>query len=155
MITSVDFICRAFFEDRYPRPWEAAISIGDHDQKPPGVLHGYRHALRLQFLDVEPEECRKHDIPHEKTFQSKQAMKVAAFIRTLHDLPDKIDVVVHCEAGISRSAAVASAVEAYSRCDRKERDACYANKHVVRLLENELGVQISIPNPPAQDDEAP
>lgn len=155
MIQIVDFISRATFESRMSKPNEAVISIGDHDQPAPLVLSNYSHGLRQQFLDIEPEDAWRHGLRCELAFQLAQATELAGFIRMLHGLPQKIDCIVHCEAGVSRSAAIALAIEAYANCDRVDRDACYANPHVVRLLSRELGVAIEIPPQPEVDSQVP
>lgn len=148
MISSVDFLSRWFFESRQPSAGEAAISIGDPDQDAPPVLGQYGdRALRVQFLDIEPEDNWKHGIDIRHCLTLEQAEQIAAFLRRIHESEDRIDLVVHCEAGVSRSAAVALAAVAYARCGRRERDASFANTHVTRLLEDALGVNVIIPPP--------
>lgn len=148
MITSVDFLSRCFFESRQPSPDEAAISIGDPDQVAPQVLGQYGdRALRVQFLDIEPEDRWKHGIDIRNCMTPEQAGLIAAFLRRIHEREERIDLIVHCEAGVSRSAAVALATVAYARCGRRERDASFANTHVARLLGDALGVNVIIPPP--------
>lgn len=71
-----------------------------------------------------------------KLFDKDQAR---AMIDFLDDLPDHVDaVIVHCEAGISRSAAVALFIRDYYGAELKvlNRDTeCY-NRHVRRTLED-------------------
>jgi len=148
MISSVDFLSRWFFESRQPAANEAAISVGDHDQATPAVLDGYgEKALRVQFLDVEPEDSWKHGFDIRHCLTPEQAEQIAVFLRRIHASEDRIDLIVHCEAGVSRSAAVALAAVAYTGCGRRERDASCANTHVTRLLGDALGVNVIIPPP--------
>lgn len=148
MITTVDFLSRYSFEGRTPTPQDAVISIGDPDQGTPAVLSAYGvRVLRVQFLDIEPEVCWKHGIDIDKCLTQRQTEAIAGFLRAIHLLEERIDLVVHCEAGVSRSAAVALTAAAYAKCGRRERDASFANTHVVRLLGDELGVNVTIPPP--------
>ncbi|MBE7423742.1 MAG: hypothetical protein HS110_15135 [Zoogloeaceae bacterium] len=148
MISSVDFLSRWFFESRQPSAGEAAISIGDPDQDAPPVLGQYGdRALRVQFLDIEPEICWKQWLDVNKCLTPQQAEVIAGFLRRIHAHEERIGLIVHCEAGVSRSAAVALAAVAYARCGRRERDASFANTHVTRLLGDALGVNVIIPPP--------
>ena len=148
MITSIDFLCRHVFESRRPQPNEAAISIGDPDQETPAILAEYGgRALRAQFHDIEPGNCRKYGFDIHHCLSIELADQIAGFLRTIHASENKLDLIVHCEAGVSRSAAVALAAAAYAKCGRRERDASCANNHVARLLGDALGVRVSIPQP--------
>ncbi len=61
-------------------------------------------SIFLQFDDVE----REHDgyIPMDQ----KQSEKIAKFVRMIYADESVHTIVVHCEAGISRSAGVAAAI---------------------------------------------
>lgn len=87
MISSVDFLSRWFFESRQPSAGEAAISIGDPDQDAPPVLGQYGdRALRVQFLDIEPEDNWKHGIDIRHCLTLEQAEQIAAFLRRIPHL---------------------------------------------------------------------
>ena len=70
-----------------------------------------------------------------KLFDKEQAR---AMIDFLDNLPDHVDaVIVHCEAGISRSAAVALFIQDYygASLTLSFRDTSMYNRHVRRTLD--------------------
>ena len=74
---------------------------------PKHILHRFRSYLTVRFFDVEQPVDDKI-IP----ITDDIAEKIAKFILKYKDnLGKKYDLLVHCEAGISRSAAVAMATE--------------------------------------------
>lgn len=106
-------------------PTVAIISIRDsasvHDLP---TFHGFRDALPIDMLDV----CEEHalyaagswadeptneqhikycEIPDNFAPSLSHAHAIRAFVDRLHECSDEIDLVVHCSAGVSRSAAVA------------------------------------------------
>jgi predicted protein tyrosine phosphatase len=88
--------------DYYP-PY-VVISITD-PKSAPAVLakwRGRKAALRLEFLDLEFK--RGTDID-KSTIQPCQAEEICRFAKEWH--PKVEQIIVHCEAGISRSAGVA------------------------------------------------
>lgn len=145
MIKSVCFISRKEFESRCPLPNEVAISIGDPDQETPRILEDYEDSVRLRFLDLEPKECWKHGLDPAACMTVTQAEELANFIQCNHAQKEAISVVVHCEAGVSRSAAVALTIATYAGLALINRHPSFANPHVVQLLADELGVPVSIP----------
>lgn len=149
MIMFTDFISRLMFERRELQPGDAVVSIGDPRQEVPVVFANYKHGLREEFIDVEPQEVWKHDgIRYCDCMQVHQAERIAKFIRSMNDGKEKIRLYVHCEAGVSRSAAVALVAANYAGLDLT-RDACYANPHVVQLLGDAIGSIPDIPPAPA------
>jgi predicted protein tyrosine phosphatase len=73
------------------------ISIRDDDTTLPWAVD-HRAILSLKFDDID------HEVgPEYKLFDYWDAMKVLAFVR---ERPLQ-DIVVHCHAGVSRSAAIA------------------------------------------------
>lgn len=93
--------------EQLPRlPSVAVISI-TAPERPPAVLDGFEHLLRLSFADVDflnPDiSARAKDkLPH--TFKATHAEQIHSFI---DQLPEHVSsIVVHCEGGFSRSCAV-------------------------------------------------
>jgi predicted protein tyrosine phosphatase len=88
----------------YPSKY-VVVSITDPSSKPAYV---HRHAglgavLRLQFDDVTAEFGPGGKY---QAITDDQADKICNFVKKIHPHVDQ--VIVHCEAGISRSAAVAA-----------------------------------------------
>lgn len=117
----------------------ACISITEPDV-PPAKLNGWSHLLRLCFHDVD-----KQQFPDEwegmtekyTFFDENMAKQILDFVDAL---PPNIDtLVVHCYAGISRSAAVSRVLHSYFDIPViSEGQYLLLNKHVRRLLEIEI-----------------
>jgi len=88
----------------------AVISISDIDKESPYIFNnpanGIIEQLRLHFDDV--------DLGQPNCITEEIAGRIAAYIFSLQNVVDKI--IVHCEAGISRSAGVGAAIMKYL-CD--------------------------------------
>jgi len=80
----------------------ACISIADAylDQPHPALLP--KHLLKLQFDDIEFER------PGKKQIDAKQAKQIRQFVEEIWDQVDLL--MIHCNAGISRSAAIAKII---------------------------------------------
>lgn len=80
-------------------------------------------------------------------FDHLMARQIGNFVQELRSDPNDISVMVHCEYGVSRSAAVALFVEAYAKAPLTAREFAYdANPWVVdRLLNQYPDLQIEIP----------
>lgn len=95
---TVNFYPRAIAQEILPKGDEIMISIHDRHQEPAKLQSGWKDVLRLSFHDM--------DIPKEgmDLFSTKDAKELIAFIDKHADVER---VVVHCNMGVSRSAAVA------------------------------------------------
>ena len=103
----IQHITKAFAKENRPEKI-AIISITDPDSKPANITRspGFSGIIRMRFDDIEQD-----DFWHGKflnAMRSWQAKEIAKFV---NEVEDKIDFLfVHCEAGISRSAGVATAI---------------------------------------------
>ncbi|QHE83388.1 dual specificity protein phosphatase family protein [Hydrogenophaga sp. BPS33] len=119
----------------------------------PEHLHQFRDHLILYFVDTfenpgEPawpdqmseEEHKaicKYD--EEKAPELIDAQRIVEFVSTHHEAPEEMRLVVHCQSGISRSAAVAKWVGEFHRIPLPQLgDGIHkldgANPRVLRLL---------------------
>ena len=82
----------------------AVVSISDPDKASPELLgnsgSGIFRQLKLHFADV--------DVNQTNCITDEQAHNIAGYILEARDNADRI--IVHCEAGMSRSAGVAAAI---------------------------------------------
>lgn len=142
MIRSVDFVSQAEAELLPGRPLQtsvAVISIATPDAWEP-ILADFAHVLRLEFHDVED------DAKPWVVFDRAHANAIIDFVAMLQAKDEPVDVVVHCKAGISRSAAVSLYVEAVSQCSfPRKRFAGFANRLVTRTLEAASGKAVAVP----------
>ena len=95
---SVIFYPRAVAEQLQPSGQEVIVSIHDRSQAPAKLQEGWKDILRLSFHDT---DVAKDDYD---VFSQDQAREVMAFIEK-HSRVECI--AVHCNMGVSRSAAVA------------------------------------------------
>ena len=88
----------------------ALISITDPDRPPARVPNtiGCRALLRCAFHDASPIPGMAADV---EAMRPEHARDIADFVR--QHRPDVGAFVVHCEAGMSRSPAVAAAIAEY------------------------------------------
>lgn len=144
MIESVDFWPRVAAESFLFTPLHAVISITCPNQAP-ARIGGSGDLLRLSFYDL-TEDPEHPDFPPSTLFTEEQAQLLHSFLRRLHDARENYQLVVHCEAGVSRSAAVALVAEAYSRCAFPTRSkASAANARILEMCGDLLGFPIAAP----------
>jgi predicted protein tyrosine phosphatase len=121
------FIVERGFCSEYPY---VLISITDPRQTPANLPEDpYRKdVLRLEFHDLtEP-------LPgYPEVFAEEHAQKIVTFLR---DVPWDTHVIVHCEAGVSRSAGVAAGIAQWRNCDKEQfyKHPYHPNPLVVRIL---------------------
>lgn len=107
----------------------AVISISEPDCYPANLKEGWRGILRLEFHDID-----RHEEPY-VLFSEQQARDIISFVSRCQAGEAK-GIVVHCKAGISRSAAVAKWIADRYGLTFPEGYSLY-NKHVYRVLRDE------------------
>jgi predicted protein tyrosine phosphatase len=91
-----------------PREYEACISIVSPGQRPAALSSRFRDILRLEFHDLAGFERPDGSYPEGAVqLSDADADRIAAFALAHRDAGL---LVVHCEAGISRSVAVGLAI---------------------------------------------
>lgn len=104
MLNEIQF-CGRWEAERFvsTKPW-VAISITDPGSEPAKLLEKNRlSVLRLQFHDLDQPALGSGDL-----FTPTMARRIIAFV--IQWAPHVDGLLTHCEAGISRSAAVAAFV---------------------------------------------
>lgn len=129
-INRVMFVGRATAENCGPWPDFAMISIGEPDAQEgdPVILDGWHDVLRLSFHDVVPNQTMDGAYT---LMTSEDADKVVEFVRRV--APNVEGIIVHCRAGISRSAAVAKWICAEYKVSFNHKYN-RINDHVWRLM---------------------
>ena len=151
-INRVQFTSRRQAELLPGNPSTAVISITDPGTPEANLCTDFKDVLRLSFYDAVPAD--EYQPAPKGLFDHLIARQVGSFVHKLRDDPADISVMVHCEYGVSRSAAVALFVEAYAKAPLAAREFAYdANQWVVdRLLSQYHDLQIDIPPPDAAHD---
>lgn len=143
MIRSVDFTSRVKAESLQERDDLAIISITEPESSPAVLSCQEENVLRLVFHDVDPGN---ETTSSWTLFDESYANQVVQFVRRLHAHEQTFDLVIHCKAGISRSAAIALFAESETGCDFPRRPfAGLANMHVIATLEKITGKVLSRP----------
>lgn len=93
------------------------ISIGSPGEQPPQGYSQVRHRLRLEFDDIDAP----NDNPKYVLARGEDILKVIDFVPLISQ--DGGNVLIHCQAGISRSSAVALTVCAVLLGAGKEEEA--------------------------------
>ena len=127
MIRSVDFVSKLEAQQLTSSQDVAMISINGILAIPPALNRFYR-LLSLEFEDVGQADAFG-------AFNRQQAQAIVDFVAGLHAEPKAVELVVHCKAGVSRSAAIARYVADTTGClfPRRELSAG-ANPWVLALL---------------------
>ncbi|UCV10741.1 hypothetical protein KI614_11170 [Dechloromonas denitrificans] len=152
-INQVHFASRELAESLAGNPYMAVISITDPGQADAKLDPMFHHVLRLSFYDAQPaDEYLPAPIPG--LFDHQMARRIHDFVAELQAAPFEISVMVHCEYGVSRSAAVALFVEAFSGAPLTAREFTYeANQWVLERLSQLIpGLQVDIPPMTAASD---
>lgn len=121
------------------------ISIADPDVRPT-LRPGWRQRLELRFHDLEggPEDY-EYRMPYAVFPAQDHCDRILDFGRSA--LTRGENVLVHCEAGVSRSGAAALALEALGfELPNRDRANC-ANLSMLKLFGNKLGREIVRPSP--------
>lgn len=146
-IGEVYFVSRAVAEDLLFYPDTAVISITDPGKRVAALSSWFRQVLRLSFYDAIPGDDFI-PLPLPGCFDREMARQILAFVDDLRCAEVRYRVVVHCEQGVSRSAAVALFVAAYAGAPLHERERAHrANTWVIEQLTAIVpGVDIDIPS---------
>lgn len=125
MIESVRYMSQANAEKLRPMLDTALISITEPSELA-NLNTGWTHLLRLEFHDSDTQNFVGCVL-----FNEAMALQI---INLTQSLPEEVKhIMVHCHAGISRSAAVAKFVAETVNAPFSEKYALY-NKHVYRVL---------------------
>ena len=145
-ITQVRFASRELAESLAGTPYMAVISITDPGTPEARLDPQFRHVLRLSFFDAIPADEYMPALPGQ--FDRDTAKRIDDFVAELQAAPFDISVMVHCEYGVSRSAAVALFVEARSGAPLEAREFTYeANTWVLdQLLSLHTELSVEIPH---------
>jgi predicted protein tyrosine phosphatase len=147
MIESVTFWSRGRAENTSFGMSDAVISITCPGQAA-ACFKGLPETLRLEFYDLIEPIPNVPEYGPDALFTPAQAQKIVDFVSRLHAEPETRRMVVHCEAGIRRSAAVALYVAEVAGCTFANRaEADMANTRVIRMLEECSGRTIPVPPP--------
>lgn len=101
----IDFMSLVELERSQGRPDWALISITDSDQSPAVIPAAYRHFLRMSFDDLDNDAIEHGSIG--VTFSQSDAQIIWDFIRRIANTQELVGLAIQCEAGRSRSAAIA------------------------------------------------
>lgn len=146
-INQVRFTSRKLAESLAGNPYMAVISITDPTTPEARLDPLFRHVLRLSFFDAVPADEYQPSLPG--LFDRNMARRIVEFVEELHAAPFEMTVMVHCEYGVSRSAAVALFVEAFSGAPLAAREFTYeANPWVLdTLLALYPALSVDVPTP--------
>lgn len=145
MLKRVHFIPLSQAEKLEGRPDVIVISIHDRHYLP-NLRSGFRDVLRLHFDDYDRERDGIDAL--QDSFTPEQAETLKSWLEPYLRANTDFTLLVHCHAGISRSAAVAWwAHKAHGLELKTDFPAWYLNRHVLRTLDPDIA-------PPPKPDEA-
>ena len=146
-INQIRYTSRKLAETLEGNPYMAVISITDPSTPPARLDPLFRHVLRLSFFDAVPADEFQPPLPG--LFDMPMARAVSQFVGDLHAAPFTMSAMVHCEYGVSRSAAVALFVEAMTGAPLAAREYTHAaNQWVIdQLLRVHPQLVVDVPLP--------
>ena len=128
-LQTVLFCSQKVAQDRQPLNGWAMISITNSGDARTNLKDGWEQVLRLEFDDIDTAE------EPFALFSEQHARCVIQFAHQCHK--EKIEgILVHCTAGVSRSAAVAKWIADCYQLPFNEKYMLY-NKHVHKVLRDE------------------
>lgn len=132
---AADDIPRAFHHDAGPN--SMLIQITDPASWRPTPKHTFKEIYHFEFLDIDDSD---HAIDPEMYIQEWQAKELVGLLQ--HAYHNKMNVVVHCFAGVSRSAAIAQVGidMGFSEVEKFRSP----NTRVMRLMMAELGLPYEV-----------
>lgn len=145
-ISEIFFVSREAAENLLFHPDAAVISVTDPGKRVAALAAWFRKVLRLSFYDAVPGDDFI-PVPVPGCFDHRMARQIIDFIDELHAAPATLKLVVHCEQGISRSAAIALFSAAYSGAQLHNREGAHgANPWVLeQLCQLAPSIDIDIP----------
>lgn len=145
-VRQVRYTSRQHAETLTARPGMAVISITDPGMPEANLDPQFAHLLRLSFFDAVPAD-EYLPAPFPGLFDHLMARRISDFVREIHAAPQDFALTVHCEYGISRSAAVALFVAAYTGAPLAAREFAHdANTWVLDQLSSQHpGLRIDLP----------
>lgn len=115
-------------------PSTAVISITS-PERPPADIGDFAHVLRLTCTDVDflsPDLSKRAREKLAYAFTPEQGQAIRSFVQ---GLPVEVaSLVVHCEGGYSRSAAVALALHRLFGYHAEAQHLAQANQSIVRVM---------------------
>lgn len=146
-ISQVCYTSRKLAESLEGNPYMAVISITDPSTPPARLDPMFRHVLRLSFFDAVPADEYLPPLPG--LFDLTMARAIDGFVGKLQAAPFEMSVMVHCEYGVSRSAAVALFIAALTGAPLAAREFTFAANHWVigqlQRLHPQLTVDVPLP----------
>lgn len=129
------FLSRVEAEAFPGHPGAVLVSITDPETPAPALGPYWRDVLRLQFYDADDDVAEAVEREGLVVCHEPDARRIVSFLERWHGEPEgPPELVAHCEAGVSRSAAVARfAAERYGLAFRWDHP--WYNGRVLRLLE--------------------
>lgn len=132
-VDRVEFMGRSDAESRSPQSNVAVISITQFADDPAALKEGWHSVHRVEFDDLDPNKRSIYECPHdhEDLFDDERAQAIVDFVDSVASEVDGI--IIHCKAGISRSAAVAKWIATAYGLDFDEEYTDH-NEYVLNLL---------------------
>lgn len=130
-LKNVVFMAREEAEAKYGRSFWSVISISSTN--PAALQHGWHSVLRLQFDDIDVADPEFQADKSCVMFNEDHAKQIIEFVTAAKASGQVEGIMVHCLAGISRSAAVAKWIAEQHGLPFSDSYSLY-NRHIYRVL---------------------
>ncbi len=143
MIRDIDFLSSTRFERLVGDPSLAVVSITDPGSSDARIPSGFGPSLRLKFDDLDDANLVGGSVG--QPISPSEAAATVSFLDDIHLDSSIRGLIVHCEMGRSRSAAVAWYALAYGGSITSERRIDGINLLVLAQLEAAGGRRLRRP----------
>lgn len=140
MIISIRFVPKFFAESLSFTDKDIIISIGEKKSK--ANLNFINQPLYLSFQDTQ----KNKQSLFEENFNFVHLNQITQFINYYHSLTSTFNLTIHCEAGVSRSPAIALYAHHLTKAniiDYEKTD--FANTYIIDFINKTLNINIIIP----------
>src|SRR5574343_1562110 len=146
-ISQIRYTSRQQAEQLRGSPFAAVVSITDPGSPEAKLDPLFRHVIRLSFFDAIPA-ADYLPAPIPGLFDYRMAGEISSIIEKLHTTTVDHALIVHCEYGVSRSAAVALFAAALTGAPLAAHEFTYAANQWVLDQFQEHHPYLDIPLPP-------
>ena len=138
MISHIEVCSRAKIESRKNIKDAAIISITNIGASDANIQQNNLNILRLKFDDIDPIWFAKigANVDTTRIFNKALAEKIKKWTSNLIDDKQIYTLIIHCEMGVSRSGAIATAIQEFTGIKIISEETLIPNDYILEMMSN-------------------